>query len=262
MFHRIQLSFLVWAWLRYPRAYCRLRNSWDSCEITHKAYFRRRFCECSSSLNSQSIVFILCTISCDGLYLGPHVVKFMNFNFFPVSICGVSFNSFEFWWLYFTHHRHKKYVDIPFRGIWRVRQPVLPRVAGSREFWSEFKIVITFCLLSTFTMTRGHPLSGDLRRVLIYMGTHHSFSEVMAQTGLPRTTLRTLYAEYKKHGHVLCTKSVYETRGRKRKLTTADVGVCLLLDLIFTGANLVQVPYRQSFPEKRLLFGWTSGTCF
>lgn len=76
-------------------------------------------------------------------------------------------------------------------------------------------------------MTRGHPLSNDLRRVLIYMGTRYSFSKIMAQTGLPKSTLRDLYAEYKKNGHILRIKSTYETRGRKRKLTTANTGVRL-----------------------------------
>ncbi|KAH7880332.1 uncharacterized protein C8R40DRAFT_1065406 [Lentinula edodes] len=78
-------------------------------------------------------------------------------------------------------------------------------------------------------MTRGHPFSDDLRQVLIYMGTRCTFSEVMAQTGVPRSTLRALFAEYKKNGHVLCTKeSAYEMRGRKRKLTIANVGVLIL----------------------------------
>ncbi|KAJ4486905.1 hypothetical protein C8R41DRAFT_868110 [Lentinula lateritia] len=51
----------------------------------------------------------------------------------------------------------------------------------------------------------------------------------MAQTGVPRSTLRALFAEYKKNGHILRTKeSAYEMRGQKRKLTTANVGVLIL----------------------------------
>lgn len=60
-------------------------------------------------------------------------------------------------------------------------------------------------------MTRGHPLSDDLRQVLIHMGTCCSFSQVTARTGVPRSTLRDLYAEYKKSGHLLRTQYAYET---------------------------------------------------
>lgn len=84
-------------------------------------------------------------------------------------------------------------------------------------------------------MTRGHPLSDDLRRVLIYMGTRCSFSQVKARTGVPRSTLRDLYAEYKKNGHIFRTHSAYETRGRKRKLTMANVGVRTLFNEVIHG---------------------------
>lgn len=82
-------------------------------------------------------------------------------------------------------------------------------------------------------MTRGHPFSNDLRQVLITMGTLCSFQEVLDKTGVPRSTLRALYAEYRKNGHIHHSKLAIETRGRKRKLTTANSEVRLIHSIMF-----------------------------
>lgn len=74
-------------------------------------------------------------------------------------------------------------------------------------------------------MTRGRPFSEDLRKVLVYMGTRHSFQEVIDSTAVPRSTLYALYSEYKENGHVLHSKPGVEMRGRRRKMNTEDTQV-------------------------------------
>lgn len=76
------------------------------------------------------------------------------------------------------------------------------------------------------------------------------FSRVMAQTGISKSTLWDLFAEYKRNGHILRTKSTDETRGRKRKLTAANVGVRLPFLKSLQLLILFQIPYRQHLPEE------------
>lgn len=90
-------------------------------------------------------------------------------------------------------------------------------------------------------MTRGQPFSDDLRQVLIYMGTRSSFSDVIARTGVSKTTLRRLYNEYERNGHILRPKPTVETRGRKSKLTAGNVNVCLVT--VEVSATLISIKF-------------------
>ncbi|KAJ3796362.1 hypothetical protein GGU11DRAFT_144348 [Lentinula aff. detonsa] len=72
-------------------------------------------------------------------------------------------------------------------------------------------------------MTRGHPLSDDLRLMLIHMGTQLPLKDVSKYSGVPLRTLQRLYEEYRRTGSGLHSKSNLETRGAKRMLSYDDV---------------------------------------
>lgn len=109
----------------------------------------------------------------------------------------------------------------------KTRQPMI--FMSLIDHLSFFLPSITSCI-----MTRGCPFSDDLCQVLVYMGTQHSFQEVMKSTAVPQSTLYALYSEYKKNGHVLHVKPATEVRGRKRKMNAGDAQVRPFYAIVFT----------------------------
>lgn len=74
-------------------------------------------------------------------------------------------------------------------------------------------------------MTRGHPLSNDLRIALICMGKHLPLDAVTEYSGVPVRTIQRLFADYRRDGHALRRKQNIQMRGARPKLTFDDMGV-------------------------------------
>ncbi|KAJ7241044.1 Homeodomain-like protein [Mycena haematopus] len=71
-------------------------------------------------------------------------------------------------------------------------------------------------------MTRGKPLSDDLRGALINMAMHHDIANIAKLTGVGHRTIERLLSEYRKKGTVAREHMYRELRGRKRSLTNKD----------------------------------------
>lgn len=75
------------------------------------------------------------------------------------------------------------------------------------------------------TMTRGKPLSDDLRVALICMGRQLPLNTVSKYSGVPVRTIKRLFSDYRRDGHALRRKQHVEMRGAKQKLMIDDMGV-------------------------------------
>ncbi|KAJ7450497.1 Homeodomain-like protein [Mycena galericulata] len=71
-------------------------------------------------------------------------------------------------------------------------------------------------------MTRGKPLSDDLRGVLLNMAMHHDVDTIADLTGVGHRTIERLLSDYRKKGTVVREHMYQELRGRKRCLTGRD----------------------------------------
>lgn len=121
---------------------------------------------------------------------------------------------------------------------------------------------LTVFIFLSCTMTCGRPFSDNLYQVLVYMGTQHSLQEVIDITAVSQSTLYALYAEYKKNGHVLRTKSAIEVRGRKRIMSTEDAQVhssCVIVSIVsdclgvtVSDSTMWQTLHRKGFTMKQV----------
>jgi 5S rRNA maturation endonuclease (ribonuclease M5) len=74
-------------------------------------------------------------------------------------------------------------------------------------------------------MTRGKPLSDDLRGVIINMGMSLDLKNILRLTGLRRRTVERIFMDYRNKGTVLREHMYQELRGRKHSLTSRDTKV-------------------------------------
>ncbi|KAJ6503537.1 Homeodomain-like protein [Mycena sanguinolenta] len=71
-------------------------------------------------------------------------------------------------------------------------------------------------------MTRGKPLSDDLRGVLLNMAMHYDIDNIAKMTRVGRRTIERLLSDYREKGTVFREHMYQELRGRKRSLTSKD----------------------------------------
>jgi hypothetical protein len=80
-------------------------------------------------------------------------------------------------------------------------------------------------LCSTNTMTRGKPLSDDLRAVILNMGMSLDMPTIMKLTNVKHRTIERIFQDYRNKGTVMREHIYQELRGRKHSLTVADTNV-------------------------------------
>lgn len=74
-------------------------------------------------------------------------------------------------------------------------------------------------------MTRGHPLSNNLRIALVCMGKKLPLDVVSEYSGVPVRTIQRLFADFRRDGHALCRKHDIQMHGARPKLMFDDMGV-------------------------------------
>ena len=77
-------------------------------------------------------------------------------------------------------------------------------------------------------MTRGRPLSNDLRRAIVNMAQSLDIDSIIQYTGCKRRSIERILSDYHKKGTTARICHSKELRGAKRALKSADVRVCLL----------------------------------
>ena len=78
-------------------------------------------------------------------------------------------------------------------------------------------------------MPRGHPLSEDLRWVIVHMSTRLNLDipNITDLTMVPRRTIERILSQYRNHDRVRPQRSL-ELRGRRRVLEYDDLAVCFI----------------------------------
>ncbi|KAJ7087781.1 hypothetical protein C8R44DRAFT_27169 [Mycena epipterygia] len=72
-------------------------------------------------------------------------------------------------------------------------------------------------------MTRGRPLSQDLRWSLLKMARTHDINTISRLTGVGKRTVERLMSDYRKYGTAARWGPLRSLKGRKRKLSTRNV---------------------------------------
>ncbi|KAJ6558815.1 Homeodomain-like protein [Mycena vulgaris] len=72
-------------------------------------------------------------------------------------------------------------------------------------------------------MTRGRPLSQDLRWSLLKMARTHDIATISKLTGVGKRTIERLMSDYRKYGTAARWGPGRSLRGQKRKLSTQNV---------------------------------------
>ncbi|KAJ7133200.1 hypothetical protein C8R44DRAFT_730396 [Mycena epipterygia] len=72
-------------------------------------------------------------------------------------------------------------------------------------------------------MTRGRPLSQDLRWSLLKMARSHDIATISKLTGVGKRTVERLMSDYRKYGTAARWGPGRSLRGQKRKISTRNV---------------------------------------
>ncbi|KAJ3788561.1 hypothetical protein GGU11DRAFT_756984 [Lentinula aff. detonsa] len=72
-------------------------------------------------------------------------------------------------------------------------------------------------------MTRGHPLSNDLREALVQMGHQLSVTKISQYTAISERTIQNVFSQFREKGYARRTKSLLEMRGAQRMFNADDV---------------------------------------
>ncbi|KAJ7139631.1 hypothetical protein C8R44DRAFT_727656 [Mycena epipterygia] len=86
-------------------------------------------------------------------------------------------------------------------------------------------------------MTRGRPLSQDLRWSLLKMARTHDINTISRLTGVGKRTVERLMSDYRKYGTAARWGPLRSLKGRKRKLSTRNVEISFC-EAIFASATI------------------------